>query len=235
MPYSKFKMNRALPLLLLFLSAVSCKQKVSDSKPVVNLVAETIAGKRPLVQAKIKAYNPRSSKGEIVVFGSASEVIGLANYLDTVDIFDNVDGRLLSDGLPDFCGETIGSVVAAPLKLDDDAQLSAFRTSLVKCTLALMDTLGKSPGKMIVFTSADVAAHASYDLDSLFRAFGVESPVVYASEQKEETAMQCFRELRRRNAFTHRISYPEQNHYVALPDSEGEYMIIATNERIIQD
>ena len=70
----------------------SCKQKTADSKAVVDFVAETIAGKRPAVQAQIRRYNPGQAEGEILVFGSASEVLQLSEYLDTVDIHDNVDG-----------------------------------------------------------------------------------------------------------------------------------------------
>ena len=55
----------------------SCKQKTADSKAVVDFVAETIAGKRPAVQAQIRRYNPGQAEGEILVFGSASEVLQL--------------------------------------------------------------------------------------------------------------------------------------------------------------
>ncbi|MGM9790792.1 MAG: hypothetical protein ACI3Y4_00135 [Candidatus Cryptobacteroides sp.] len=235
----------SLVLMLAALLLASCKQKASDSKDVVGFVAETIAGKRPAVQAQIKRYNPGQSEGEILVFGSASEVLQLSDYLDTVDIHDNVDGFLFSDGLPDFCGETIARVIAVPSNLDDDQACSKYRTAMVKTTLTLMDTVAlktdavtlssREPGKMIVFTSPMVAELASCDLDSLFRALDAESPVIYASEQMEDTAKECYRELRRRNAFTHKISYPLSKSYVALPDSEGEYTIIDTDERYIQD
>ena len=235
-------------ILVLALAALllpSCKQKTSDSKAVVDFVAETIAGKRPAVQARIKRYNPGNSDGEILIFGTADEVMQLADYLDTVDIHDNVDGFLFSDGLPDFCGETIARVIAVPFNQDDDQACSKYRTAMVKTTLTLMDTVAlksdavslsrRDAGKMIVFTSPKVGELASYDLDSLFRSLDAESPVIYASAEMEDTAKECYRELRRRNAFTHKISYPVRKSYVALPDSEGEYTIIDTDERYIQD
>ena len=241
-----FDMKRCF--LVLAFSALllsSCKQKTADSKAVVDFVAETIAGKRPAVQAQIRRYNPGQAEGEILVFGSASEVLQLSEYLDTVDIHDNVDGFLFSDGLPDFCGETIARVIAVPLNLDDDEACSKYRTAMVKTTLTLRDTVAlkndavtlssREAGKMIVFTSPKVRESASYDLDSLFRALDAESPVIYASAEMEDTAKECYRELRRRNAFTHKISYPVRKSYVALPDSEGEYTIIDTDERYIQD
>lgn len=232
-------------LLFVLLALSSCRQKPGNSVPVVDLVAETIAGKRPAIQARVINYNPGNAEGEIVLFGSASEVMQLAAYLDTVDVHDNVDGFLYSDGLPDFCGETIAKVAAVPLNQEDDAACSKYRTVMVRTALALMDTLalgndgvtplGKEAGKMIVFTSPRVKEVAAYDLDSLFRAFGAESPVIYASANLEDTARECYRELRRRNAFTHKISYPLRKSYIALTDNEGNYSIIDTDERYIQN
>lgn len=235
----------AVQFALVLFAFSSCRQKPSEGKPVVELVAQTIAGKNPSVQAKVKNFNPHQADGEILVFGPAFEVLQLSEYLDTVDIYDNVDGFLFSDGLPDFCGETIASVIASPQTLDDDAGSTRYRTSMVKTTLALMDTLAlkrdavsvgsKAAGKLIVFTSPKVRELAGYDLDSLFRAMEVDSPLVYASDNLEDTAKECYMLLRSRNAFTHKISYPVGKYYIALPDSDGVYTIIDTDERFIQN
>ena len=62
-------------LLFVLLALSSCRQKPGNTVPVVDLVAETIAGKRPAIQARVKNYNPGNAEGEIVLFGSASEVM----------------------------------------------------------------------------------------------------------------------------------------------------------------
>lgn len=149
-----------------------------------------------------------NTQGSIVVLGELNKVNILTDYMLRMDKFDNVSGALSSDGLPDFAGEEIERILLMPGNKVD---------SVKALYEACMDTLAyvsdgvdlkkvyKSPGKFFISPTDTLGVY----VDSL--------------------AMQCYRVLRFRNAFTHKIAYPKESSYVAVKSSDNKFVLIDSN------
>lgn len=149
-----------------------------------------------------------NSEGSIVVLGELNKVNILTDYMLGMDKFDNVSGALFSDGLPDFAGEEIERILLMPGNKVD---------SVKALYEACMDTLAyvsdgvdlkkvyKSPGKFFINPTDTLGVY----VDSL--------------------AVQCYRVLRFRNAFTHKIAYPVESSYVAVRSSDNKFVLIDSN------
>ena len=148
----------------------------------------------------------RDSKS--IRLGDLGKVNTLTDYMLRMHKFDNVSGVLSSDGLPDFAGEEIERILIMPGSRGD-----SLRALYDVC----MDTLAyvsdgvdlkkvyKSPGKFFISPTDTLAVY----VDSL--------------------AVQCYRVLRFRNAFTHKIAYPKESSYVAVKSSDNKFVLIDSN------
>ena len=155
-----------------------------------------------------------SREGSIVVFGGAREVDALSSYLLTCDSFDNVSGKPEPDGLPDFAGEVIDRVLLMPGETVDSL-------NLIK--KVCQDTLAYIPVGVDLRPVAK--ARAKYFL----------MPLDTLSSSCQALGEECFRILRFRNAFTHRIAYPQLKSYVAMSDEDGNFVIIDSNVGILSE
>lgn len=313
--------------------AASCQPKPAPQRAVVGYVDEIIEDRSESGHQLLSAFDQRDPLGDIVVFGPSDEVRSMSLALLSSDRFDNVDARPISDSLPDFSGEVICQVVLSnPEVLDSYGadEGSSLRELTVRAVLSSIDTLSyrtpsdlssyshKPRGKVVVMTSSQMASYGKYDVDSLMRAFGIESAVFFPLElmadkalSKAEsrigivtskpqelydeyfrfredarghfigafpketvlatqtsiadslaldvlllddpavpadtlrarfpkvevvdpaavTAEACFRAMRSRNIFTHRVAYPRWTAYTAEPSGDLQYILIDSDDR----
>ncbi len=172
---------------------------------VLGLCVSSCRDSKSIRQGSVSKSN---SVGSIVVLGDLGKVNTLTDYMLRMDKFDNVSGVLSSDGLPDFAGEEIERILIMPGSRGD-----SLRALYDVC----MDTLAyvsdgvdlkkvyKSPGKFFISPTDTLAVY----VDSL--------------------AVQCYRVLRFRNAFTHKIAYPKESSYVAVKSSDNKFVLIDSN------
>lgn len=106
---SKKLIVRKLLVLLSLLSpafAVSCTNREVGDPLSIPIVREALSDTTSAVYCQVKAGCVDGLNGSIAVIGPAQEALVLTEALSCCDYFDNVDGRRVSDGLPDFAGET---------------------------------------------------------------------------------------------------------------------------------
>lgn len=149
------------------------------------------------------------SDGSIVVFGTGANVDSLTRYMLRCDNFDNVSGRAKPDGLPDFSGETIARVLVLPSTRID---------SMSVVMKACMDT--------VAYTSVGMELRQV----SKRRGKYFIAPADTSLAERVRLSTQCWRVMRQRNVFTHKISYPATESYVAIKDSEGQILILDSND-----
>lgn len=327
------KFNYTFALACAVIAVCSCKPKIVSERPVIDYVSEVIEERANPANKLLSSFDAREANANIVVFGPLEEVRPLAGAFLMYDRFDNVDARPVRDSLPDFAGEVITRVIMADAKpleklRTDDDQL-ALRELAVKAALACLDTASfrtpgdlssyshKVRGKAVVLTSSAMAAFGKYDVDSLFRSFGIEDAVFFplelmadrafakpetrigiVSEQSAElydeffkyrddaaghfigvfpkesvlgevsvvdslaldillmddysvpadslrkrfpkvevitpgevACEACFKAMRSRNIFTHRVAYPRRETYTALIRDDSEYILIDSDDR----
>ncbi len=200
----------------------SCSRKVEsgyETIPYVNaLLADSLAHLKQLASLS------GSSSGTIVLIGEPQECLSVSETLMTCDIFDNIDGRRVKDGLPDFAGETIVPVldfVNAPYEeysLTPDGQ-QFLRELTVRHAVTALDTVcrtnpfngslavGKSPVKILLICSPLLSEYGSADVADLYERIGCDVPVVSA-EDSLSFAVETARILREKNLYTHNIAMP---------------------------
>lgn len=181
-------LKRQMLIALAVLPLISCKQiEISTVQPV-QLVQDILSGNDPAAASILKASAKQEPDRNITIFGDPQRCLALRNAFLSVDDFDNVDGRLVPDRLPDFCGERFAvtmDVACVPYKrYTDGAQEDSLRELAVRAVLSALDTvcfispydkegLGrKMRSKLIILESAFMGAFGHYDADSLLRASG---------------------------------------------------------------
>ena len=132
--------------------------------------------------------------GTIALMGASRNCALLTEYLLTCDVFDNVDGSLKSDGLPDFAGETFAPLFdeANPPYADYvTAENESFLREIavknaISCIAPICHstpydkemTQEKAPAKVILLSSSILSGYGCSDIDTLFASFGKDIPVV---------------------------------------------------------
>ena len=187
-------MRRFLLFLGLGAAFLSCEQRPVVTFVPVPLVTSLLADTTVSAWSPLAAYDAEDSRGSIAVIGEPDRVSWMMGTLLLQDSFDNIDGRLLSDGLPDFAGETLAAYrdsafvpYDACLQEGREVQL---REATVRMSLAALDTLynrnvfdhenllSKKRAKMLVLASPYLARYGAHDLKVLFDAAGADIPVI---------------------------------------------------------
>ena len=184
-------MKHRIFLLLLLLLPAACKREVAETRPTIPLVREILAERSGPRVALVRDRRPQP-QSDITLIGGEFACDLLAEQLSNRDQRDNVDGRRISDGLPDFAGETFACVEdTAPyadyLKADQPEELR--RQTVLRVLSALdtvvhispydLDGLAVKPStKMIVLADPFLMEYGGFDVDTLFRSSGCEVPVV---------------------------------------------------------
>lgn len=138
------------------------------------------------------------------------------------DDFDNIDARKISDGLPDFAGETIVSI----LNFADTAYMNrpatkdgqtALRELTVNGALAALKIPSRC--KILIICNPILSEYGGSDVSDLFERIGCDVPVICSSDTTFSFTEACFRKMRERDVFTHNIAYPVARLYMAVRDS----------------
>lgn len=190
-------------LMLAALLAVACRERNTGMMRPIQLVETIVADTSSYHYRQISALKGIGSHGSIALVGDPEDVMRLTEYLLTYDGHDNISGAHLSDGLPDFSGETIaqildvaGSPYSAVLQ---DAGAVTLREKNLKNFLLATDTAyvagpydgvmqHRQSAKMVVFASSYSSAYGRYDADTLCRSIGLEYPVIAPVQAMEAYA-----------------------------------------------
>ena len=204
-------LKRVCPIVFVVIAvmAYSCTRRVESSYDSIRLVDDLVNDSLPSLQRMAKdACKP---SGSIFLVGEPLQCLSLSEKMMNSDEFDNVDARMVSDGLPDFSGETIVSVLDFAnfpydtLALTEDGRL-ALREIAVRHALAAIDSSANC--KVLILCSPQLAEQGGDDVSDFFEKIGCDMPVIYSQDTAFSYTQACYRILRERNMFTHNIAYP---------------------------
>ena len=183
----------AVPLSLLALLTLSaaCRRQVVETRPTIPLVREILADKNGPRMRMLRDLQPKPAS-DITVIGSDFACERLAEQFFFRDLQDNVDARFLSDGLPDFSGETFACIEDS---LDYQSYAAAGRTEelrrqTVMRVLAALDTAlhispydleglsSKASSKMVILADPFLTEYGGFDVDTLLSSTGCSVPVI---------------------------------------------------------
>lgn len=167
-----------LVIILLAVSAISCRKTVSsgpDTIPYVKSILNDRAGSDFKILSSSAAVG---SKGTIAIVDNPARSSKLRDEFVGCDFFENIDGKLDPDLLPDFAGETIVALIDSSF----DAKMQSvdsegIRELAVKSFVSALDTVVRA--KAVVLSSPLMATDAVFDIDSLKHFFGLDIPVIY--------------------------------------------------------
>ena len=192
--------------VLLSVLFTSCREKAHKGRPTIGLVENILAEKVSEESLILKNIEARNVSGTIAVVGPSNLSYPLAMRFAGCDDFDNVDGRRISDQLPDFAGETIDMVL-------DEANFDyhsfvasgdtdSLRAVTVRNLLAVLDnkcyssvydldnTLQKKSSKAVLFPSPYMSAYGAFDVDTLLRSRGIKLPVIFPARKAFRTLLE---------------------------------------------
>lgn len=197
-----FEMKKLIVPVLSFLAviAVSCKGGMTDNKDLLEFVRQTVKDSTGTFSL-IKGYHETGPSGTIAIIGEPEKSILLAERFVSSDRFDNIDGRVSQDGLPDFSGETFDVILDAfndPYEHFVGSDTDSLREAVLRNVISAVDTscyitpfnkdakLRKSSSKIFVLASSLNSLYGQQDVDTLFKMAGrkakVISPVYAACE-----------------------------------------------------
>ena len=180
-------------LILASLLAGGCRETVDSGRPTIPFV-EHILKEKGGDWSLVSGFNPADPRGSIALVGPAGRNMELAGRFLNGDDYDNIDGRLAPDGLPDFSGERIDIVsdnANIPYEAFLDGREDSLRTVTARNFLAALDTVlsigafddekleRKENAKLVVFTSPLSAMYGAFDVDTLVRSAGKAVPVIF--------------------------------------------------------
>ena len=214
-------MKRIIQILLLVaLSlAVSCSRRVESSYDSLQFVDELVTDSLPGLQRIAKLAGDRS--GVIALIGEPRHCLAISEKLLNVDDYDNVDAREVHDGLPDFSGETVVSILDyanAPYDscLTSDEGKLMLREMAVRNSLAALDSACRC--KLLVICSPQMAEYGGDDISDFFEKIGCDVPVIYSADSAFSFTTACYKLMREKDLFTHNISYPAARLLMTVPD-----------------
>lgn len=167
-----------LVIISLAVLTVSCNKTVSTGPDTIPYVKSILASRDGRDFKVLSSTMSTGSKGTIAVVDNPSRASALRDVFVGCDFFENIDGKLEPDLLPDFAGETIVALVDSSFdsKLRS-ADSVGIRELAVKSFVSVLDT--SVHAKAVVLSSPLMAAEAVFDIDSLKHFFGLDIPVVY--------------------------------------------------------
>lgn len=190
-------MRKRLLILLLALSptfAESCMDRGAGDPLSIKYVRDIVSDTTSAGYRRLRICGTDGVAGSMTVFGPSAETFFLSEKLLTCDNFDNVNGRAVPDGLPDFAGETVAVVsdlanepYSGYLRKSNSEFL---REIAVRSFFDLIDTtalvsqydrnLGerKAGAKVVVLSSSYLSAFGYYDINALLNASGRDIHVI---------------------------------------------------------
>ena len=209
-------------LLVIPVLAVSCSRKVESTFDSIRYVDKLLTDSLPSLRAKAAAAGGQS--GVIALFGEPGHCLRLSEKMMLCDEFDNVNAGRTKDGLPDFSGETIVSILdfaGSPYeeKLQEDDGKTQLRENTVRNALNAIDTTINC--KILVICSPLLAEFGGDDVSNLFERIGCDVPVIYSKDTSFSFTEACFMVMREKNLFTHNIAYPAAGLMMTVSDRNG--------------
>lgn len=203
-------MRKAL-LILLSISLVilgGCKGGQIAPRPTIAYVNAILADPHSHESLVLSSCADKKINADIAIIDTPERCLLLSEAFMESDSFDNVDGSAAVDGLPDFAGERIASLMDdryAPYQNYLDGREDELREIAVRsfisaldtvCCLAAFDKEGRSQkpsSKAVVLSSSLMAAYGRFDIDTLVASTGADirifSPVnSMISELLDESA-----------------------------------------------
>lgn len=184
--------------LLLLAVLAGCRMHTAAPRPTIPLVERVINDTQSAEYQFLSHYDPRDSRGDIVLLDIPDRCFYLSECLLNCDEYDNVDAFAAPDLLPDFAGERITSLIDLLYPpyhgFVSGGNTSALREITVRAALSAVDTaccLGpfdhekrsvKPSAKLLVISSPYMAAYGGFDVDTLFRSTGSVAPVISVPE-----------------------------------------------------
>lgn len=166
----------------------ACNVPVGTLKPVVPLVHEILADRNSPEFGILESCTTPDKYGAVFIMGSEADCEFFSSALLNCDSRDNIRGNYVPDGLLDFSGEKICSVVdfaggdysSYPAAgLDDSLATQMVRLSLLAidtlCYMSPYDLKGLAEqprAKIVLLASSYADTYGMYDVDSLFKASG---------------------------------------------------------------
>ena len=190
-------------LLLLLLCPAACHRQTEETRPTIPLVREILSGKSDARAQMLRGLKPQPV-ADIAIIGTDFNCDRFAEQLSFQDTQDNVDARLVEDGLPDYAGETFACIEDAepyPSVLAASGE-EALRRQTVLRVLAALDTVAhispydvdglavKPSAKMVVLADPFLAEYGGFDVDTLFRSLGCGIPVFSPIEKMIDHAFE---------------------------------------------
>ena len=97
----------SVAVILAAMMAWGCRETVGASRPTVPFV-EQVLGEKGRYWSLVSGFNPDNPRGSIALVGPADRNMELAGCFLKGDVFDNIDGRLAPDDLPEIDKDRIG-------------------------------------------------------------------------------------------------------------------------------
>lgn len=185
-------------LILICIFSTSCRmQSVSDST-THPLVAAILSDKALPEYGRLASHTEPSINGDIYLIGGEKACKALSSVLLNYDAHNNVTGRHVPDGLPDFAGETVAMVIddaAFPYWdfIQENGQ-EKMREHFLRLALSSLDTLSnlsvydlegkgrRDDAKIIIIADPYYLSWGKKDVDFLFENTLCRVPVLQPSD-----------------------------------------------------
>ena len=231
-------MNRffaAVLFLAIFLAPAGCGRRVESAPEMLGLVEDLLSDPSPSLQMMARLAGKAS--GPVVIVGDPKQSLLLSEKMMLCDDFDNVDARRVEDGLPDFSGEEIVTIldfVNAPYDSVPDTEegRTSLREIAVRNALAALDTTIRC--KFLIICSPVLAENGGDDVSEFFEKLGCDVPVLYSTDTSYSFTEACFTLMRDRKLFTHNIAYPSARLMMTIPDIDNSsFMAVRFSDRLV--
>lgn len=191
------RIKKIFPIFLCILP-LSCNRQQAFDSDTHPLVAQILSDKSNPAYVSLSSHAEPSLQGDIYIIGGETACKALSTLFLSRDAHDNVNGRLVEDGLPDFAGETVCMVIDdAAYPYWDFIQTKGrdrMREHFLRQTISSLDTLcnlsqydleGKGhrdEAKIIILADPYFLSWGKKDVDLLFAATGCKVPVLQPSD-----------------------------------------------------
>lgn len=197
-------MKRNILILLAFLAASSCtvNEVGRDTIGFVKTIASDTDSPEHVMLA---GFAKVPSSGDIYIVGTPEAFGMLSKEFVDCDVHENARGRIQSDGLKDFAGETFAGICDSaftpyevysseygPEALRGLAVRYALAALSPSCNISIYDLDGnkpKNPAKMIILADPWLMYEGKFDIDTLFMLTGCKVPVISPTDLLLDAAL----------------------------------------------
>ena len=171
---------------ILLATSASCTRQAYSEVPVCGYVSEILSDKSSHENELLQGLKNPGSSADISVIGSFAACQKLSGLMITADLHENVSGSCKPDGLPDFAGENVVSImdrsVPAWRSCVEKGDTSLVRELAVRRAIAAIDTTynistydldgngHKNSSKVLILADAWYSSYGSFDVHTLLDA-----------------------------------------------------------------